>query len=134
MKFFRKNGEPAMKTNSGRCSSSKPNVRRNSSTNRPAVISHTAPPSANTSHTGTLSVNSDDDRADQRALGEAEMIVDQQMDVGDVRRQRDLVEENPDDDGGIDGKHQAPGIFPHPQISFGTRNDQIRRRYHMPNA
>ena len=58
MKFFRKNGEPAMKTNSGRCSSSKPKVRRNSLTNRPAVISQTAPPSANTSHTGTLAVNS----------------------------------------------------------------------------
>ena len=59
MKFFRKNGEPAMNTNSGRCFSSNPNVRRNSRTNRPAVTSHTAPPSANTSHTGTLAVNSE---------------------------------------------------------------------------
>ena len=59
MKFFRKNGEPAMNTNSGMCSSSNPKVRRNSSTNRPAVISQTAPESANTSHTGTLAVNSD---------------------------------------------------------------------------
>jgi hypothetical protein len=31
------------------------------------------------------------------------MIVDQEMDVGDIRRQRDLVQEDPGDDGGIDG-------------------------------
>ena len=43
MKFFRKNGEPAMKTNSGKCSSSKPNVRRNNLTNKAAVISQTTP-------------------------------------------------------------------------------------------
>ena len=59
MKFFRKNGEPAMNTNSGSCVSSKPNVRRNSLTNRPSVISQTAPLSANTSHTGTFVKNSD---------------------------------------------------------------------------
>ena len=59
IKFFRKNGEPAMNTNSGRCFSSKPNVRRNSWTNSPAVTSHTVPASANTSHTGTLAVNSE---------------------------------------------------------------------------
>ena len=59
MKFFRKNGEPAMNTNSGSCSSSKPNVRRNSCTNRPSVISQTVPESANTSHTGTFAVNSE---------------------------------------------------------------------------
>ena len=59
MKFFRKNGDPAMNTNSGRFSSSKPKVRRNSFTNKASVISHTAPDSANTSHTGTLAANSD---------------------------------------------------------------------------
>jgi len=59
MKFFRKNGEAAMKTNSGKFFSSKPNVRRNNWTNRPAVISHTVPLSANASHTGTLASNSD---------------------------------------------------------------------------
>ncbi len=52
------------------------------------------------------------DRADQRAFGEAEMIIGQQMDVGDVRRQRDLVEENPDYYGDIDDQHQAPGVLP----------------------
>ena len=59
MKFFRKNGEPAMNTNSGICASSKPKVRRNSFMNRPGVMSQTAPESANTSHTGTLEKNSD---------------------------------------------------------------------------
>ena len=34
-------------------------VRRNNVTKRPSVMSHTAPPSANTSHTGTLAENSD---------------------------------------------------------------------------
>ena len=51
-------------------------------------------------------------RADQRALGEAEMIIDQQMDVGNVGRQRDLVEKHPDQHGDVDGEHQAPGVFP----------------------
>ena len=59
MKFLKKNGEPAMKTNNGRCFSSKPKVRRNSFANRPSVISQIAPASANTSHTGTLAVNSE---------------------------------------------------------------------------
>ena len=59
MKFFRKNGEPAMNTNSGMCSWSKPNVRRNSFTNSASVISQTVPLSANTSHTGTLAENSE---------------------------------------------------------------------------
>ncbi len=59
MKFFRKNGEPAMNTNSGMLRSSKPKVRRNNSRNSPSVISHATPPSANTSHTGTFAVNSD---------------------------------------------------------------------------
>src|SRR5882672_7649397 len=81
MKFFRKNGEPAMKTKSGQCFSSRLNVLRNRWTNRPA-----------------------------------EMIINQEMDVGDERRQRDLVQEHPQDDSGIDGQHQAPGIFPHPEV------------------
>ena len=59
MKFLKKNGEPAINTNSGSCLSSRPKVRRNSATKRPNVISHTAPPSANTSQTGTLAENSD---------------------------------------------------------------------------
>jgi hypothetical protein len=42
------------------------------------------------------------DRADQRTFGEAEMIIGQQMDVGDERRQRDLVNENSDQDSRID--------------------------------
>ena len=58
-KFLRKNGEPAMNTNSGRCSLSKPKVCRNSLMNRASVISQTAPLSANTSHTGTFEKNSD---------------------------------------------------------------------------
>ena len=59
MKFFRKNGDPAMNTNSGRLVSSRPKVRRNSLTNRASVISQTVPDNANTSHTGTLAVNSE---------------------------------------------------------------------------
>ena len=81
-----------------------------------SVTSQTPPPSANTSHTGTLAANSDYDGADQRALGEAEMVVDQKMDVGDVRRSRDLVQKHPDHDRDIDGKHQAPGLFPQTQL------------------
>src|ERR1700736_3927159 len=84
MKFLKKNGEPATSTNSGRCFSAKPKVRGEQRDGRP----------------------------DQRALDEAEMIVGQQMDVGDVGRQRDLVQENPDHDGDVDGKHQPPGVLP----------------------
>ncbi|MGX1397267.1 hypothetical protein AB7M70_006676 [Bradyrhizobium japonicum] len=58
MKFLRKNGEPAMKTNSGSVLAVKPIVFWNSLTYSPSVTSHVAPPSAKTSHTGTLSVNS----------------------------------------------------------------------------
>ena len=36
-----------------------------------------------------------DDGADQRALGEAEMIVDQKVNVGDEGRQRELVRKTP---------------------------------------
>ena len=57
-----------------------------------------------------------DRRSDQRPLGEAEMIVDQQVDIGNVRRQRDLVEEDSDEDGDVDGQHQSPGVFPPTQI------------------
>ena len=56
------------------------------------------------------------DGADQCALGKAEMIIDQQMDVGDIGFAGDLVEKNPDQNSDVDGKHQAPGIFPHTQI------------------
>ena len=122
MKFFRKNGEPAMNTNSGMCASSKPKVRRNSLMKSPSVTSQTAPPSANTSHTGT-SRKTAIPRADQRALGETEMIIDQQMDVGDVGLARDLVEKNPDQNGDVDGQHQAPGVFPHTQIHSAPEND-----------
>ena len=80
------------------------------------MISQTAPASANTSHTGTFADKQRHDRADQRALGKAEMIIDQEVDVGDVGSQRDLVEKHPDQHGDIDGKHQAPGVFPHTQI------------------
>src|ERR1700739_3441425 len=55
------------------------------------------------------------DGADQRALGEAEMIVHQQMATGNVGFAGYLVEKNPDHDGDIDGEHQAPGIFPNTQ-------------------
>jgi hypothetical protein len=79
------------------------------------VTGQTPPPSANTSHTGTSGANSET-TAPISALGESEMIIDQEMDVGDVGRQRDLVEEHPDQNGGVDGKHQAPGVFPHTQI------------------
>src|SRR5664279_5238377 len=44
------------------------------------------------------------------------MIVDQEMDVGDVGLAAELVEQHPDQHGDIDGQHQAPGIFPYPQI------------------
>jgi hypothetical protein len=59
MKFFRKNGEPAMKANSGSCFSSQPKVLRNNSMNKASVASQTAPASANTSQIGTSAVNSD---------------------------------------------------------------------------
>jgi hypothetical protein len=55
-------------------------------------------------------------RADQRAFRKTEMIIDQKMDVGDIRLARDLVEKNPCQNGGIDGQHQTPGVFPHTQI------------------
>jgi len=58
MKFFRKNGEPAMKTNSGSVFAVKPNVFWNSFAYRASVTSQITPASANTSQTGTLSVNS----------------------------------------------------------------------------
>jgi hypothetical protein len=43
------------------------------------------------------------------------MIIHQKMDVGDIGLAGDL-EKNPDDDGDIDGKHQAPGVFSQTQI------------------
>jgi hypothetical protein len=46
--------------------------------------------------------------AGQRAFGKTEMIVDQQVDIRDVRRQRNLVEKNPDDNRGVDSDHQLP--------------------------
>src|SRR5579863_3138640 len=58
MKFFRKNGEPAINTNNGVCASSKPKVIRNSLAKSSAVTSKIEPPSANTSHTGTVCENS----------------------------------------------------------------------------
>jgi hypothetical protein len=54
-------------------------------------------------------------RADQRTLGEAEMIVDQKMNVGNVGFARDLEEKYPGENGDVDGQHQAPGVFPHRQ-------------------
>ena len=85
MKFLKKNGEPAINTNSGSCSSPKPNVRRNSRTNRPQRDQ--PDDAAEREHQPYRHFGGEQrhDRADQRALGEAEMIVDQQMDVGDVR-------------------------------------------------
>jgi hypothetical protein len=50
------------------------------------------------------------------------MIIDQEMDVGDVGLARDFVEKNPDQDGNIDGKHQPPGVFPHTQIHSAPGN------------
>src|SRR5713101_3199492 len=44
------------------------------------------------------------------------MLIDQKIYVADVSLACDLVEKHPDEDGGIDGKHQAPGVFPHTQI------------------
>ena len=110
MKFFRENGKPAMKANSGSCFSSKPKVLRNNSTNKASVASQTAPASANTSQIGTSAVNSDT-ISPTSALDETEMIVDQKMNVGDEGRQRDLVQENPDHHGDVDGKHQSPGVL-----------------------
>ncbi|MEY9453734.1 G3E family GTPase [Bradyrhizobium ottawaense] len=51
-----------------------------------------------------------DGGTDQRALDEAEMVVDQEMDVGDVRRQLDLVNEHADDDRRVDREQESPGI------------------------
>ena len=86
------------------------------------MISQTPPESANTSHTGTVEKKQRYRGADQRALGKAEMIIDQKVDVGDIGFARDLVEENPDQDGDVDGKHQAPGVFPHTQNHSAPEN------------
>jgi hypothetical protein len=63
------------------------------------------------------------------------------MDVGDVGRQRDLVEKDPDHDGDIDGKHQAPFFFmkertlPHTQIHSAPEIvAQSAGNYHMADA
>src|SRR5580704_19784943 len=56
------------------------------------------------------------DRPDQRALGEAEMIVDEEVDVGNVRWKPDLVEKYPDENRRVDGEHQPPGVFSQTQI------------------
>src|SRR5450631_3928951 len=61
------------------------------------------------------------DRPDQRALGKAEMIIDQQVDVGNVGLARDLVEKNPDQNRDVDGQHQPPGVFPHAQNHSAPR-------------
>ena len=56
------------------------------------------------------------------------MIIDQQVDIGNVGLQGDLVEKNPDQDGDIDGKHQTPGAFQHTQIHSAPENGgEIRR-------
>jgi hypothetical protein len=51
------------------------------------------------------------------------MIIDQKVDVGDVGFARNLVEENPDQDGDVDGKQQAPGVFPHTQNHSAPENN-----------
>ena len=44
------------------------------------------------------------------------MIVDQEMDVGDVGLARQLVEKDADQHGDVDREHQPPGVFPQTQI------------------
>src|SRR3981189_2894469 len=44
------------------------------------------------------------------------MIVDQQVDIGEVRLAGELVEKNTDEDGDIDGQHQPPRVFPNTPI------------------
>src|SRR4051794_39477906 len=39
------------------------------------------------------------------------MIVDEEVDVGDVRRQLDLVNEHADDDRRVDREQETPGVF-----------------------
>ena len=58
MKFFRKNGEPAMNTNSGRCFVVKAERPPEQLYEQPDRDQPDAPASANTSHTGTFAVNS----------------------------------------------------------------------------
>jgi hypothetical protein len=63
-----------------------------------------------------------DHRTDQCALGEAELIVDQKMGVGNVGRQADLVQENPNDNQRVDDEHQPPGVLQRPQIHQAPLN------------
>src|SRR6185437_8414771 len=63
-------------------------------------------------------------------LGKAEMIIHQKVDVGNVGLAGDLVEKNPDQDGGIDGKHQAPGALPHTQIHSAPGNSDQSKLSH----
>jgi hypothetical protein len=76
-----------------------------------------------------------DHRADQRALGEAEMIIDQEVDVGDAGRQRDLVEEHSDQNGGIaasirrQGSSHSRRFIRHLETTAKSRAD-----YHMVNV
>src|SRR5579863_8505635 len=51
-------------------------------------------------------------RADQPAFDEPEMVINEKMDVGDVRRQQDLMNEHPGNHRGVDGKHQTPRVLP----------------------
>ena len=116
MKFFRKNGDPAMNTNSGRlrvaeAEGAPEQFYEQSERDQP----HGAGQREHQPHRH-LGEEQRHDGADQRALGEAEMIVDQQVNVGDVGLARQLVEEDADEYGGVDGKHQPPGVFPHTQI------------------
>ena len=121
MKFFRKNGEPAVKTNSGRCSSAKtegPPEQLNEQGGRDQP--HNAPEREDQPQRNPVGEQRHD-RADQRALGEAEMIVDQQMDVGNVRRQRELVEENPDQTAALTASIKRQG-FSHTRKFIRHRN------------
>jgi hypothetical protein len=98
------------------------------------VTGQTPPPSANTSHTGTSGANSET-TAPISALGESEMIIDQEVDVGDAGRQRDLVEEHSDQNGGIaasirrQGSSHSRRFIRHLETTAKSRAD-----YHMVNV
>src|SRR5580692_8252983 len=56
------------------------------------------------------------------------------MDVGNVGRQRDLIEKNPCYHGTIDGKHQAPAVLEHAEIHSAPESSNLGANYHMMEA
>src|SRR6478736_7048277 len=111
MKFFRKNGEPAMKHEQRHVRIVEAEGSTKQLYEEPERDQPDGAREREHQPQRHFCEKQRNDRADQRAFGKTKMIIDQKMDVGDVRLARDLVEKNPRQNGGIDGKHQPPGAF-----------------------